>query len=766
VLCIRENTISAQANTGASAKTDAQMQQKQIKVPVSPGQQAARDNQTKEPGDANALTNHSFGSDASERSINRPKLEILAPEIPASLTVLRTLELEALHASSAAQPGTSELISPQAWHDVTLSSESGVVDVTVFLNPDDALFADCTGDDQAQEFVRLVFDWDRDNVYVPERRLSKQDQEEFFNKFNQVSVIGISEFKYTDGGKKQVPELEREVWFRVPNEPDYVILHIHYDAPWVKSVNSRDRTAIKQANLRHSVPKKTRNSEVFHIKCKDLDVWREKYGTMVTIPGISDVPHRVWRWQQEPHRHPRLVTLLQMADNSTRRNIRSIDIPVDPCDGKSSDVTGVALIFCVDRYRSLPVLKNASVDAVKLENCLVNLGWEVDKWPEVTVAEAKEAFNAFSSRTSHTNKYCLFAFIGHGFQMAGDLHFLFKDSNIQDLKDKPLEEVCMSYSHIMRSLSQVRAKGQYQPTVLVFDCCRSEVDWALHLGEASRNLVKDITSEYLDKQKEQKKMEGKQDEFPNYISIFSTTKGEAAKDTQKSDTGGLFMSKFCKLVEAKQYNLNRVLQLVNPQMEGLQLCAAHMCNNEDFYMHKRSAESKRFVNDETEKFWEQNFDTRGKVPWDEFKLALERFLRLELHDLTAVKTIKENLMDKDKNIRANHLNTYTRQKGLRAYVLSLLTRSEPVSPATPQTPGIHIRRYVSEICEKPSTPHTQPGSPDPRTGINAGMGKLSVHVPYGVPTQPQGSGVPASPESSSGGQEQLLKSLLAEDQVC
>ena len=78
--------------------------------------------------------------------------------------------------------------------------------------------------------MRLMFDWSADNTTSSERKLYKKDQDDFFERAREVTVLGISEFQYTHGGKLQNPELEREIWFRIPTKRillscTYIMMH-------------------------------------------------------------------------------------------------------------------------------------------------------------------------------------------------------------------------------------------------------------------------------------------------------------------------------------------------------------------------------------------------------------------------------------------------------------------------------------------------------------------------------------------------------------
>mmetsp|Transcript_41906 Transcript_41906/g.81942 ORF Transcript_41906/g.81942 Transcript_41906/m.81942 type:complete len:209 (+) Transcript_41906:393-1019(+) len=185
------------------------------------------------------------------------------------------------------------------------------VEVTVYLNPD--FFKN--PEDDAEEFLF----WQAIEAAAAKDMNSTQAKNDFFRRVGDpnsgIKVIGINEFAYTDGGRLKGEDrlLEREYWIRDPTQEEYVVLHVHFAGKWYENHlrHLRDWSTILQANIRHSVTVDKPTSRTFFRKCKDLNVWREKFGSEIKIP-------EKWKWRDQKHKHPNMHRLLLMGEMCER----------------------------------------------------------------------------------------------------------------------------------------------------------------------------------------------------------------------------------------------------------------------------------------------------------------------------------------------------------------------------------------------------------------------------------------------------------------
>lgn len=59
------------------------------------------------------------------------------------------------------------------------------------------------------------------------------------------------------------------------------IFHVHYEGRFHPVPDKRDRSVIKQIDVRHTTVVR---EKAYHIKCKDLNKWREKHGAAKRDP--------------------------------------------------------------------------------------------------------------------------------------------------------------------------------------------------------------------------------------------------------------------------------------------------------------------------------------------------------------------------------------------------------------------------------------------------------------------------------------------------
>ena len=123
-----------------------------------------------------------------------------------------------------------------------------------------------------------------------------------------ASVVGYQDFPYTEGGAARAdPFVEREYWLKLSipglgGTDGYAILHVHYMGKFNdpnQCTFTGARSTITQINIRHTWNSSQDVSERYHMKCADLDKWRERKGNVVL--GPKEAPHG-WKWRADSQR--------------------------------------------------------------------------------------------------------------------------------------------------------------------------------------------------------------------------------------------------------------------------------------------------------------------------------------------------------------------------------------------------------------------------------------------------------------------------------
>ena len=145
-----------------------------------------------------------------------------------------------------------------------------------------------------------------------------------------ASVVGYQDFPYTERGTATAdPFVEREYWLKLSipglgGTDGYAILHVHYMGKFNdknQCTVSGARSTITQINIRHTWNSSQDVSERYHMKCTDLDKWRERIGNVVL--GPREAPHG-WKWKEDSQRKLTWFTsslrdLLEKGEKCTRR---------------------------------------------------------------------------------------------------------------------------------------------------------------------------------------------------------------------------------------------------------------------------------------------------------------------------------------------------------------------------------------------------------------------------------------------------------------
>jgi hypothetical protein len=434
-------------------------------------------------------------------------------------------------------------------------------DFEVFVNPDFQ-----HGDGDVGAFAERFAGW------VPEeetsRRFAASDIRSLLSKLEAddtcAEIIGFQEFPYAAGGKLKGNdrEVEREYWARLDGvgrrlqgDDKLAIFHVHYAGKWHPVPDRRDRSVVKQINVRHTTSVR---DKAFHVKCNDLNKWREKHGSSV----LGEIPARGWKWQEEPGLSPPMHRLLTKAERCTRK-VRSLRSNVMPGTGNS--YTRKALIWSVKKYDSdkVPDLPNAKQDGARLEALLLKFGWDVEWLTDVTLEQAMTSLHEFVDKVGESEDASLVAFFGHGIEFKGQHYLVPRDARLAEqdyrgndtLLEEDLRQSCLAFGFVEKMVARVRNhKETIHPSLFLLDCCR---DGSISTGGPSRAIPglqpAEVKAVPLDAVK-------------NSIVIYSTTSGNTADDGRAGE-GGPFMNAFAACAEVPGERLEDILSKTRVMVE-------------------------------------------------------------------------------------------------------------------------------------------------------------------------------------------------------
>jgi hypothetical protein len=220
----------------------------------------------------------------------------------------------------------------------------------------------------------------------------------------------------------------------------------------------------------------------------------------------------------------------------------------------------LALIIAVGDYMHLNKLPNAVRDGETLKQTLESLstGWEVDLFKNPTYDEALDGLSAFVRKCERVGGAVLVALIGHGAEEENKSygHFFLRDSEWSEECD--IDSLrCISTLEVCAKIRWPRSKSKFPPTILVFDCCRTDFRQAPAPPKAVH-------------------------EFLNLLQIFSTTAGNPASDGMEGQNGP-FMGIFHKLIQTPGLELATLLKNLTAQLQDVQLCTAYTNLATDFF---------------------------------------------------------------------------------------------------------------------------------------------------------------------------------------
>ena len=498
-------------------------------------------------------------------------------------------------------------------------------------------------------------------------------------------VIGFNEFPYTKGNKLHGKdrEVEREYWLRlkgigkqIGGNDNLVILHVHYQGKWNEIPKRRDRSVIKQVNIRHTT---TIKANAFHMKCADLNKWREKYGTSV----LKEIPTSGWKWREDASLCPAVHKVLIRAEKCTRM-VRSLDFNAIKI---SNYYVHRAMIIPVQKYEAgIPYLANVMQDGAKLQSALQQLGWEVSFEPNLTFVEAQNTIGEFAELVKDNGGACLFAWIGHGIELHGKQFFVPRDaalgehvySNHGDFVQS-VQGSCIGFDFVRQCLFNVRDGSE--PTIFVLDCCRNDFWSSCSLG-VSKDREFSVNSR----------------EIENSIVVFSTTAGSTAEDGPVG-MGGPFMGAFTEEILKEGQDLDEALNNTRRRVRELssncQLAPSTSLLYGKFYFNLRSHHDvspavkcetivsssvqeatsdgglSRIAKADAREFWREYFHTDVEVSWACLRAALcSEFRDLSDAALTCIKAQID--LDDDGIIQALEFNIFTKRLGLTSQIASII----------------------------------------------------------------------------------------------
>ena len=570
------------------------------------------------------------------------------------------------------------------------------------IHLNEEVVGEISGGKSVEEFAEQFAAWNPDEE--TSREFKPQDIEALLAKIEQddstVQVIGFNEFPYTAGNKLKGSnrEVEREYWLhlrnvdkRIAGDDNLAILHVHYKGKWHPVPRNRDRSVISQVNIRHTA--KTRE-KAFHMKCADLNKWREKHGSSV----LRQIPKDGWRWRDDGSRCRAVQKVLMGAERCTKQ-VRSLDVLGK--DLKAGSGLRRALIIAVKKYdcEKIPDLANAIQDGAKLEGKLQQLGWEVELETNLGRADAWTKISEFVKSVEDNADACLFAFVGHGIEVNGKQYLVPRDARLGEREflshadfEQELQAVCLQFDSVRILLGEARDASE--PTIFVLDCCRN--DFCKVRGHQTRSLPQ-----------AQKPSAGVVTEVENSIIVFSTTSGNTAEDGPAGE-GGPFMSVFVEEIGKEGRDLDEALmntrKRVRDASSNCQLAPSTSLLYGKFFFNPApptTAEPRpplarsdsagdvlqRFVSDDAREFWRTNFHQDEEVGWSSFSVALQtEFPELGPAALAEVRLRVDH--DGDGRVHAREFNIFTKKAGLCGQVQAVVRQCEAGSASGPTTAGV------------------------------------------------------------------------------
>jgi hypothetical protein len=425
-----------------------------------------------------------------------------------------------------------------------------------------------------------------------QRKLGAVEQKAFFDRVhqNKFDVAGVNEFRY-----KPDNTIEREYWiWDIERSVEWVVMHVHFAGQWSNHPQERAKRMdiVTCVNLRHSVSSDQTKTETWFHKCEEIGAWREKYG--IKVEGLPSP----WKWKETDHCSSfsayTISKIMQRGDGCPI--VRTLRHP--PRSSPSSGLTclsggrRLALILAISEYDNENCLPNAVRDGEALRDALegVNAGWEVDLVKNATYQESRKSLYDFLLKCEGIKDAVLVAFVGHGIQRQQEnlVYLILKDSKLPAgcTNDKnEIEKECISTVEISEMFFRSRSRSGFPPTVMVFDCCRSQEP--VHVAGFSAAAK---SSKHSATHLSESAVRGTSfsPEFPNLCVIYSTNARNPASDGAPGGNGP-FMSVFQRLIRQPGIPAYHLVPRLNKELREShqQLCVPVGTWDEDFFFGQK-----------------------------------------------------------------------------------------------------------------------------------------------------------------------------------
>jgi hypothetical protein len=432
-----------------------------------------------------------------------------------------------------------------------------------------------------------------DNAVEAQRALGQDEQKAFFDRVlqNKFEVAGVNEFRY-----KPDNTIEREYWIWDVDRPDeWVVMHVHFAGQWIKNPEERAQRmdTVTCVNLRHSVHPDQTTTETWYYKCEEIGAWREEKGTKVT--GLPSS----WKWKEINHCSSissyAISKIMQKGDGCPVVRTLRHSPHFSPSSGLTSSAGGrrLALILAISEYDNADRLPNAVRDGEVLKEALesVNAGWEVDLVKNPTKQESRRSLHEFLSKCEGSKDAVLVAFVGHAIQRQQENlgYLMLKDSKLSAgcTSDKnEIEKECLSTVEVPEMFFQSRRRSSFPPTVMVFDCCRSDLEPA-HVADF-RAAAKSCERSAMRISDAAVRGTSLSPVFQNLCVIYSTNARNTASDGVEGGNSP-FMSIFQRLIRQPGTPAYQIVpRLIKELLESHeQLCVPVGSWDEDFFFGQK-----------------------------------------------------------------------------------------------------------------------------------------------------------------------------------
>eukprot|EP00961_Rhodomonas_salina_P274557 3709443-Rhodomonas_salina.1 len=223
------------------------------------------------------------------------------------------------------------------------------------------------------------------------------------------------------------------------------------------------------------------------------------------------------------------------------------------------------------------------------------MGWEVGVKGDIGSAEMRKTIQDFIDLDSDDSA-CIFAFIGHGFEVNGNHYLVPKDASLLKEHRNPAEfeadvkDSCRSLDFVQK-IFETKRKGAHA-TAFILDCCRS-----------CNFTTPSLTSESgLSQSSSISQSPSPKTVLKNSCIVYSANEGQTASDG-KPGRGGPFMNTFVEEID-NGGDLGEVLERTRSRLEETsgpgkcQLCPFVSILKGKFHLRPRDADTEGTPSDE------------------------------------------------------------------------------------------------------------------------------------------------------------------------